>query len=101
MGGVGGGRFSEVGANSRLGAYSNKYGISGGGGVGENDSRGEGEAAPIGKNEFKLRLFMLLTFKLIISTIFMYKLNWRSMSKIFLDLTQWGAKVAIVHKIRE
>ena len=93
MGGVGGGRLSEVGA------YSNKYGISGGGG--ENDSRGEGEAAPIGKNEFKLRLFMLLTFKLIISTIFMYKLNWRSMSKIFLDLTQWGAKVAIVHKIRE
>ena len=92
MGGVGGGRLSEVGA------YSNKYGISGGG---ENDSRGEGEAAPIGKNEFKLRLFMLLTFKLIISTIFMYKLNWRSMSKIFLDLTQWGAKVAIVHKIRE
>ena len=75
--------------------------VSRGGGVGENDSRGEGEAAPIGKNEFKLRLFMLLTFKLIISTIFMYKLNWRSMSKIFLDLTQWGAKVAIVHKIRE
>ena len=68
---------------------------------GENDSRGEGEAAPIGKNEFKLRLFMLLTFKLIISTIFIYKLNWRSMSKIFLDLTQWGAKVAIVRKIRE
>ena len=68
---------------------------------GGNDSRGEGEAAPIGKNEFKLRLFMLLTFKLIISTIFMYKLNWRSISKIFLDLTQWGAKVAIVHKIRE
>ena len=56
--------------------------ISGGGG----DSRGEGGAAPIGKNEFKLRLFMLLTFKLI---------------KIFLDLTQWVAKVAIVHKIRE
>ena len=55
----------------------------------------------LGKNEFKLRLFMLLTFKLIISTIFMYKLNWRSMLKIFLDLTQWGAKVAIVHKIRE
>ena len=55
--------------------------ISGGG-----DSRGEGGAAPIGKNEFKLRLFMLLTFKLI---------------KIFLDLTQWVAKVAIVHKIRE
>ena len=68
---------------------------------GGEDSRGEGEAAPIGKNEFKLRLFMLLTFKLIISTIFMYKLNWRSMSKIFLDLTQWGAKVAIVHEIRE
>ena len=55
--------------------------ISGGG-----ESRGEGGAAPIGKNEFKLRLFMLLTFKLI---------------KIFLDLTQWVAKVAIVHKIRE
>ena len=71
--------------------------ISGGG-----DSRGEGRgAAPIGKNEFKLRLFMLLTFKLIISTIFIYKLNRRSMLKIFLDLTQWGAKVAIVHKIRE
>ena len=44
---------------------------------------------------------MLLTFKLIISTIFIYKLNRRSMLKIFLDLTQWGAKVAIVHKIRE
>ena len=71
--------------------------ISGGGG----DSRGEGRAAPIGKNEFKLILFMLLTFKLIISTIFIYKLNRRSMLKIFLDLTQWGAKVAIVHKIRE
>ena len=70
--------------------------ISGGG-----DSRGEKRAAPIGKNEFKLRLFMLLTFKLIISTIFIYKLNRRSMLKIFLDLTQWGAKVAIVHKIRE
>ena len=56
---------------------------------------------PIGKKEFKLRLFMLLTFKLIISTIFIYKLNRRSMLKIFLDLTQWGAKVAIVHKIRE
>ena len=70
-------------------------------GGGGDDSRGEGEAAPIGKYEFKLRLFMLLTFKLIISTIFMYKLNWRSMLKIFLDLTQWGAKVAIVHKIRE
>ena len=62
---------------------------------------GRGGAAPIGKNEFKLRLFMLLTFKLIISTIFIYKLNRRSMLKIFLDLTQWGAKVAIVHKIRE
>ena len=77
-------------------AISGRCGVGGGG-----DSRGEGRAAPIGKNEFKLRLFMLLTFKLIICTIFMYKLNWRSMLKIFLDLTQWGTKVAIVHKIRE
>ena len=55
---------------------------------------GGGRAAPIGKNEFKLRLFMLLTFKLIISTIFMYRLNWRSILNIFFG-------PAIVHKIRE
>ena len=42
------GRLSEVGANSRLGAYSNKYGISGEGG-GRMTVEGRGKQHQLGK----------------------------------------------------